>query len=240
MVCSKDFSLIFNIYNENEIKNTFFIINTPWDDEKVRLILNSFSQPSEKSRVYFISAYPLPDILRFLQKNDNLAFFEFESIRHLKNIDELQNNEDLIQNYYDTLINLVHKYFNIELTNDIPSSMKELQQLIINSFRNGNEYDTVYDTDIDYFPHYSLTFLGLYLSYVLVKNFNGEIFYDNTKDIKEFGIGFSAHNNEIIDIMANPINKVFNFYLYGKDSSIINWVYEIKYYLKNPDKINQE
>ena len=236
MVCSKDFALIFNIYQDG-FKKTFFVINTAWNEEKVNLILNSFSQPSEKSQVYFISSYPLPDILRFIQKNNQSAFFELEAIRYLKSLDKLQNDISLIETYYNNSLNLVEKYFNIKLNTDIPNDIKELEKIIINYFRNGQEYETIYDTDIDYFPHYSLVLLGLYLSYLLVKNFEGDIFYDNTKEIKELGIGFSAEKNDTIDIMANPINKLFNFYLYGKDSSIINWVYEIKYYLKNPHKI---
>ncbi len=240
MVCSKDFALIFNIF-QNENKNTFFVINSPWDKEKINLILNSFSQPSEKSKVYFISAYPLPDILRFIQKNNQTSFFELESIRHLKNMDNLFEDISLIENYYNSCLVLVKKYFEIDLDLSIPNSIKVLEKIIINKFRNGEEYDTIYDTDIDYFPHYSLLLLGFYLSYVLIKNFDGEVFYNKTQDIKEFGVGFSANKNDVIDILSNPINKVFNFYLYGKDSSIINWVYEIKYYLKNPDKItNQE
>lgn len=236
MVCSKDFSSIFNIYDQ-DVKNTFFVINQAWDDQKISLILNSFSQPHDKSKVYFVSAYPLPDILRFIQKNDNLAFFELEAMRQLKNISSLQDDFSLIENYYNNTLNLVEKHFGISLSTDIPNSIKNLEKLIINHFRNGEEFETIYDTDIDYFPHSSMVLLGLYLAYVLIKNFEGDIFYNNSEDIKEFGIGFSVNKNDVIDIMSNPINKVFNFYLHGKDSSIINWVYEIKYYLKNPDKI---
>lgn len=235
-ICAKDFSKIFNVY-QGELKNTIFIFNEYLNDEKISLILNSFSPPHEKAKVYFISPYPLPDILRFLQKNNSNSFFEYESIKALKNFSELQNDISLINNYYKVALGLINKFFQLNLSNNIPQDIKSLETLIIDKFRNGNKYDTIYDTDIDYFPHYSLVLLGLYLSYVLIENFNGELFFDNQKDIKELGVGFSVNNNEIIDILANPINKVFNFYLYGKDASIINWVYEIKYYLNNPDKI---
>lgn len=236
MVCSKDFSSIFNIYDQ-DIKNTFFVISQPWDDHKVSLILNSFSQTHDKSKVYFLSAYPLPDILRFIQKNDRSAFFELEAMRQLKNINDLQEDFSLIEKYYKSTINLVEKYFDIFLSTDIPNSIKDLEKIILSQFRNGAEYETIYDTDIEYLPHYSLVLLGFYLSYVLIKNFEGDVFYNDSEDIKEFGVGFSINKNDVIDIMSNPINKVFNFYLHGKDSSIINWVYEIKYYLNNPDKI---
>lgn len=239
MVCAKDFSKIFNIY-QDDIKNTFFVFNEHLNDEKISLVLNSFSPPNEKSRVYFISSYPLPDILRFLQKNNNQAFFEFESIKILKNISELQNNSYLVNDYFIKSTEIIEKFFNIKISSEIPQGIKELEKIIINIFRNNNEYDTIYDTDIDYFPHYSLTLLGFYLSHILITNLKGELFYDAQKDLKELGIGFSVNDNDIIDIMANPINKVFNFYLYGKDSSIMNWVYEIKYYLKNPDKISKD
>lgn len=239
MICAKDFSKIFNVY-QNDIKNTIFVFNEHLNDEKISLVLNSFSPPHEKSQVYFISSYPLPDILRFLQKNNSNSFFEYESIKALKNISELQNDISLINGYYESSINLINKFFNLSLSNNIPHDIKSLESLIIDKFRDGNQYDTIYDTDIDYFPHYSLVLIGLYLSQVLIHNFKGELFFDSQKDIKELGIGFSVKDNEIIDIMANPINKIFNFYLYGKDSSIINWFYEIKYYLNNPDKISSD
>lgn len=236
MLCCSGFSRIFNIY-EDDIKNTFFVFNEHLTDEKISLVLSSFSPPHEKSKVFFISSYPLPDILRFLQKNNNESFFEFESIRILKNLNELKNNSALVEYYYQSSLEIIKKFFKIEQSNEIPKGIKALENIIINIFRNGNQYDTIYDIDIDYLPHYSLILLGFCLTHILNHNLNGEIFYNSEKDLKELGVGFSVNNNEIIDIMANPINKVFNFYLYGKDSSIMNWVYEIKYYLKNPDKI---
>lgn len=236
MLCCSSFSKIFNIY-EDDIKNTIFVFNEHLTDEKISLVLSSFTPPHEKSRVFFISSYPLPDILRFLHKNNNQSFFEFESIRILRNLNELKNNSALVEYYYNSSLEPIKSFFQIEQSNEIPKGIKDIENIIINVFRNENQYDTIYDIDIDYFPHYSLTLLGFCLVYILIHNLNGELFYDSEKDLKELGVGFSVNNNEIIDIMANPINKVFNFYLYGKDSSIMNWVYEIKYYLKNPDKI---
>lgn len=233
-IIAKSFTKIFNIYQEKDkIKHSFFVLNTPWDEEKVNLILNSFSQPSEVSKVYFLSAYPLPDILAFIGKNLPASFFELEAIRNFKNFNESLSQPDSLENYFKLLNNLSQKYFQIEV-NDIPAQgLKAIEKIIINDFRNGRDYDQLYDTDIEYFPHYSLLLISMYVSYLMMKNFTGELFYDSSKDIKELGIGFSTENNDMIDVMAHPVNRVFNFFIYGKDASIINWYYELKYFFSN-------
>lgn len=230
IINAKEFTRIFNVYL-GDVKHTFFIFTSPLDQEKINQVLNSFSQPNEKSLVYFLSPYPLPDILTFIGKNSPASFFELEVIRNLKNLEKIADEPELIHYYSNILNTLSKKYFALELENEIPQSLKNLEKVIINYFRNGDEYEPVQEVEIDYFPYYSLVLFGIYISYLLIQNFQGELFYKREQTIKELGIGFSLQNNDFIEILAHPLEKVFNFFFYGKESSIINWYYELKYYL---------
>ncbi len=230
IINAKEFTRIFNIYKE-DIKHTFFIFTDQLDQEKINQVLNSFSQPNENSLVYFLSAYPLPDILTFIGKNTPASLFELEAIRNLKNLGNIFEEPELIH-YYSSISNtLAKKYFAVELENEIPQSLKNLEKVIINYFRYGDEYEPVQEVEIDYFPYYSLVLFGLFIGDLLIRNFKGELFYKNDQTIKELGIGFSLQKNDFIEVLAHPVEKVFNFFFYGKESSIINWYYEIKYHL---------
>jgi len=230
-VCAKDFSEIFNVY-EDDIKYTFFVITSPWDEEKTNLILNSFSQPSKNSLVYFFSAHPLPEILLYLNKNTQASYFELEVIRNLKHIDNISNDNNLFSEYTNLLFNLSKKYFDIELSYDVPTTLKNLETILIEHFRNGDEYDFMDEISIDYTPYYSLLIFGIFLSELFIKNFGGVPIFDKDKDIEKLGISFSKNELQLeIDFVAHPIEKLFKFFLYGKNSSIINWYYEIKYLL---------
>ncbi|MBC7476356.1 MAG: hypothetical protein H7263_18890 [Candidatus Sericytochromatia bacterium] len=231
-ITGKDYTKIFNIYHD-EVKYSCFVINSLWDDDKINKILNSFSQTSNKSKVYFLSAYPLPDILNFISTNTEASFFELEAIRNLKNIKNISYDRDLIFKYSDLLNNLSKKYFKLSIDDNVPESLKNIEKIIIHHFRNGEAYQALYETDIIYFPHYSLLLFGLYISNLLIKNFHGELFYQQSQEINELGIGFSTKKDDVIDIMAHPIDKIFKFFMNGKDSSVINWYYELKYLFNN-------
>src|SRR5688572_22617538 len=62
VINARDFSRVFNVYLD-EIKHTFFVFTSQLDEDKINQLLNSFTQPGDKSLVYFFSAYPLPGIL---------------------------------------------------------------------------------------------------------------------------------------------------------------------------------
>jgi hypothetical protein len=231
VISAGEFSRIFNVY-ENDTKYTFFVFSTRLDEGNVNKVLNSFSQPGDKSRVHFLSPYPLPGILNFIGKNSPAAFFELEAIRNLKNLENLADAPELLSHFSNILSTLAKKYFDLEIGYDIPQSLKNLEKLIINFYRNGEDYEPLQEVEMDYFPYYSLVLFGLYICGLLIRNFQGELFYARGQKIKEIGIGFSLQNNEMIDLMAHPIDKVFNFFFHGKDSSIINWYYELKYLFK--------
>ncbi len=231
LINAKEFTRILNIY-QGKIKYTIFVIIEPWNEQKINGILNSFSQPDENSRVHFISAYPLPDIISFINKNTKASFFELDAIRNLKNIINIADDPDLIKNYSAVLNSLSQKYFTTEIDFNVPQNLKNLEKVIIEHFRNGEPYDHLEEVFIDYFPYYSMLLFGLFLSDLISQNFNGELFFKKEMDIKELGIGFSKNNDETIDVMAHPVKKVINFFFYGKDSSIINWYYELKYFFQ--------
>jgi hypothetical protein len=233
IINAREFTRIFNVYKD-EVKHTFFIFTTQLDEDKVNQVLNSFSQPNDKSLVYFISAYPLPGILNFIGKNSPAAFFELEAVRNLKKLEKLASEPGLVSDYSNIMKNLAKKYFDLDIGYDIPQSLKNMEKAIINFFREGKDYDMIYEFEIDYFPHYSMLLFSIYLSDLLIQNFKGELFYTAEQNIKELGIGFSLGDNDFIEIQAHPVEKVFNFFFEGKDSSIINWYYELKYHLNNP------
>lgn len=229
IVVCKEIAKIFNVYDVNT-KHTFFVTNTTWNDEKVSLVLNSFTQTHEKSLVHFYSVYPLPDVLRFISNNTKEAFFELDCIR---NYSFRLKEKEL---FHNKIKELLIKHFSIALK-DIPANdLKELEKLLITFFRKCDDYEVIYDTDIEYFPYHSLIFIGFYIASLMEKHLGGEIFYQDNKDIQTLGVGFSSKKDDVIDIMAHPIEKVFKFFFYGKEASIINWYYDIKYMLKTNEK----
>lgn len=225
IILCKDIAKIFNVYGEN-IKHTFFVTNTIWDDEKVRLVLNSFTQTSEKASVHFYSVYPLPDVLRFISKNTNEAFFELDCIRNFN----FRLKEKKL--FHNKIKELLTKHFSVELKTIPANDLKTIESLLIKFFRKCDDYEIIYDTDIEYFPYHSLVFIGAFIASIMEENLGGEIFYQDPSDIQTLGVGFSSKKDEVIDIMAHPIEKVFKFFFYGKEASIINWYYDIKYLLK--------
>lgn len=235
LVLSKDFARLFNIY-DNDIKYTFFVINTTWNDDKISKILNSFSQTGEKAKTYFYSAYPLPDVLAFINTNSIESFFELEAIRNLKPIAYFGSEIDNMHKYSEILNKLTNKYFNLSVDYNQVTSLKNIETIITQNFRKCDDYEMLYDTDIIYFPYYSMLLFGLYFVDLISKNLKGEIFYKNEQSISEIGVGFSTNNNEMIDVMAHPVEKVFKFFFYGKDNSIINWYYDLRYSLQNMPK----
>jgi len=231
-VCAKDFAEIFNVYDD-DIKHTFFVITDVWDEEKINLILNSFSQPSKNNLVHFISAHPLPEILAYLNKNTQASYFELEVIRNFKSFDNIFDDNNLFSKYSSILFDLSKKYFETELSyNDVPNTLKNLETIIIEHFRDGEEFDLVDENSLVYVPYYSMLLFGIFFSNLFIKTFDGIPIFDAEKDIKKLGISFSKSELELeTSLIAHPIEKVFKFLLYGKDSSIINWYYEIKYLL---------
>ena len=112
-------------------------------------------------------------------------------------------------------------------------AVKNIEKIISTYFRKIDDYESIYETDIDYFPHYSLVFFALYIVNLMCDNLKGEVFHDKKNEIGKLGVGFSVKDPEIIEIVAHPVEKVFKYFFYGKNDSIINWYYEIKYLLEN-------
>lgn len=237
VILANEIVKIFNIMYE-DIKYSIFIINTTFDDIKTSKILNSFIQPDEKSKVYFYSAYPLPDILAYLNTNSKSSYFELEVIRNTKNIIDLASDNSLLPNYIEILNNLVEKYFQKSLNEDHIQSLKNLESIVTKEFRQIDDYEVIYDTDIVYFPYYSMLLFGLYLTWLISNKMNGEIFIN--KELVQTGVGFSTKNDDKIDVMAHPIEKIFKFFFYGKDSSVINWYYDLRYSLQELGKNKNE
>lgn len=233
IILANDITKVFNI-TKADVKYSIFVINTTFDDIKTSKILNSFIQPDEKSKVYFYSAYPLPDILAYINTNNKTAYFELEIIRNTKNIMELVNDITLFPKYIEILNNLTVKYFDKTLNEEHIQSLKNLELIVTKEFRQIDDYETIYDTDIVYFPHYSMLLFGIYLTWLISNKMNGEIFIN--KDLIQTGVGFSSKKDDVINIMAHPIEKVFKFFFYGKDASVINWYYDLRYSLQELEK----
>lgn len=233
VILANDITKVFNV-TQDDVKYSIFVINTTFDDMKTSKILNSFIQPDEKSKVYFYSAYPLPDILAYINTNNKTAYFELEIIRNTKNIMEIVTDPSLLPKYIDILNNLTVKYFDKTLNEEHIQSLKNLELIVTKEFRQIDDYETIYDTDIVYFPHYSMLLFGIYLTWLISNKMNGEIFIN--KDLIQTGVGFSSKKDDVINIMAHPIEKVFKFFFYGKDASVINWYYDLRYSLQELEK----
>lgn len=239
MVLAKDFSRIINIY-QDDVKYTIFIIISSFNEEKINLILNSFLQTNEKSKVFFISAYPLPGILSLINQNSPASFFELDALRNLKKVKELSERTTTDPHYSEVFKNLVLKYFNVEITNEPAKALKRMENIIIEFYRKCDDYEEIYETDIEYFPYYSMVLFGLHLGDMLATNFNGDLFYHADQEIEKLGIGYSVENDDLIDMMVYPVDKVFKFFYSGKNSSIINWYYELKYFFNNKEKLKEQ
>jgi len=230
---AKDFSKIFNLYDpEREIRHTFFVITEPWDDDKINKILNSFSQPDPQKLVYFLSAFPLPGILEFITKNTPAAFFELESLRNLKTLSILPNEPEKLEQFANRFTDIAEKCFQQKFTGKPPEDLKTLEKIIIEHYRNNEPYEYFYEDQFAYLPDFSLNFMGIFLAWLLVKNFSGSLLFSASADPLSLAVGFALNAAEEFSLMAHPLEKVQSFFYRGKDYSIINWYYEIKFFLK--------
>ncbi|MFN8671463.1 MAG: hypothetical protein U0457_05170 [Candidatus Sericytochromatia bacterium] len=232
IILAKDFARVFNVY-EDDVKHTFFIINEPFNDDKISKILNSFTSNNEKSLIHFYSFYPLPDILKYLSNNTLSSFLELECIKYFKSY-----KKDIydLEYFSEKLSIFLKKIFNLDLKKEPKTDLKIIENILGTHFRKVDDYETIYDTDIEYFPYYSLVFFSFHLANLMCSNLKGEVFYDQNNDIQSLGVGFSFDNSDMIEISAHPFDKVFKYFFYGKDSSIINWFYDIKYLLSQKQK----
>lgn len=231
IVLCKDIAKIFNVYEENR-KYTFFVTNINWNDDNISKILNSFTKTDDSSYLYFYSFYPLPDLLKYLSRNSKESFFEFDCIKNFKAYEDIETVKYISNKFKE----LLTKHFNIDLKNNPAEDLKNIEKIISTYFRKIDDYESIYETDIDYFPHYSLVFFALYIVNLMCENLKGEVFHDKKNEIGKLGVGFSIKDPEIIEIVAHPVEKVFKYFFYGKNNSIINWYYEIKYLLDNNSK----
>ncbi|GIW22169.1 MAG: hypothetical protein KatS3mg068_1176 [Candidatus Sericytochromatia bacterium] len=226
---SKDFCRILNVYEEEKnVKHSIFLCYGHLDDEKISLVLNSFSQFNDKNKLYFISDYPLPDILKFFTSNHLVSFFEYECIKYSKNMENIISDNTLIEYYSNKFIEIFNLFFNEKLnyTNVYPS-LKSFENNLVKNIRDCHEYHYLFDDEFDYFPKYILNLSGVYVTQLMIKNFDTDIYFpDDSKDIEDLLLTIHGKKE---DIYVFPVRKLSEFFYGGKNESVINWFYQIKY-----------
>lgn len=226
---SRAFCKIFNVYeNEKKEKHSIFLCYGHLNDEKISLVLNSFSQFDEKNKIYFVSDYPLPNIFKFFTNNNLVSFFEYECLKNSKNIESIINDINLIEEYSRRFILIFKSFFNQEINyTSIYPSLKSFENNLIKNLRECHEYHYLFDNEFDYFPKYILNLAGIYISQLIKTNFDSDIYFPNdTNQIEDLLLHIHGKKEEIYIF---PIRKLSEFFYGGKNDSIINWFYEIKY-----------
>jgi hypothetical protein len=226
---SKNFCKLLNVYENNDNKkHNIFLCYGHLNDEKISLLLSSFSKYDDKNRVYFVSDYPLPDILKFLNQNILPSFIEYECIKHSKGINKIIENIELIENYSNRFIDIFTLFFKEKLDYiNIYPSLKLFENTLVKTLRECHEYHYLLDDEFDYFPRYVLNLSGLYITKLIKNNFDSDIYFpDDSKDIEDLLLTLHGKKEEIYIF---PVRKLSEFFYGGKNESIINWFYQIKY-----------